>query len=109
MLEPMNLVALRELAAKNGSVNVHEATAWDLRWHDPFWNAAWQRWQTAKNIWRLTWVQIPLDHLYGSDRSSIYVPDPSLIDEPAKSLAQEYIDARDAYKAACDLYQNKME
>jgi hypothetical protein len=96
----MALPELREVAAKNGSVNVHLATAWNLRWHDPFWLAAWDRWNKARHAWARTWPYVDFKFL-----GSVYAPDPARIPEPTQSAAAlEYVEARKAYLAANKLY-----
>jgi hypothetical protein len=100
-MEPMTLPALREVAIKNGSVNVHLATHWNLRWHDPFWLAAWQRWQDARNAWARVWPCMDFKFI----KPSIFEPDPSIIPEPTQAAAAlEYMEARKAYLAANKLY-----
>jgi len=100
-MTPLSLPALREAALKAGSVNVPLATAWDLRWHDPFWLAAWQRWQDARHGWAKTWPYVDFKYL-----GSVYDPDPALIPEALQSAAAlEYIEARKGYLAANELYE----
>jgi len=98
----LSLPALREVATKAGSVNVPLASAYDLRWHDPFWLAAWQRWQDARHGWDRNWPYVDFKFL-GS--VSPYNPDPTRIPGPIHAAAAlEYVEARKAYLAITALY-----
>ena len=99
----MTLQELREVAAKKGSVNVHLATAYNLRWHDPDWLATWERWSRARDGWRRTWPYVGFKFMPGS----IYNPDPSLIPDPTQAAAAlEYVEARKVYLATTALYSD---
>lgn len=100
-MAPLSLPDLREEALKASSVNVPLATHWDLRWHDPFWLAAWERWNKARHAWARTWPYVDFKFI----RPSIFEPDPSIIPEPTQAAAAlEYMEARKAYLAANKLY-----
>ena len=108
----MNLTELREVATKNKSVNVHLGSAWDLRWHDPFWLAAWERWEKARWTWRenmLRWFDdIRINKSQFEEGDNVYCPNPDRITNPElAAFAREYIEAREAYKAANKLYPDE--
>lgn len=95
-MEPLPLPELRELARSNGSVNVDLADYYNLRWHDPFWLSAWERWNKARHEWSRTWPYVGFKFI-----PSIYEPDPNLIPEPVHAaVALEYVEARKAYLSA---------
>jgi hypothetical protein len=96
----LSLSDLREVARKAGSVNVDLATHYDLRWHDPFWLAAWNRWNQARHAWARTWPYVDFKFM-----GSVYAPDSDRIPEPSQAaVAREYNEAREAYLAATKLY-----
>lgn len=105
----MTLDELREVATRNKSVNVHLASAYDLRWHDPFWLSAWERWQKARNTWdanRDRWFDdIRRNKGQFEEGDSVYCPSPDRITDPElATMAREYIEAREAYHSATKLY-----
>jgi hypothetical protein len=97
----LSIEALRARATANGSgCNVDVASAWSLRWHDPFWIAAWERWRAAQAAWGRVWPNLDWNQ-YGD----VYQPSPGkIVDLTLRAIAQEYLDARTAYKATFDLY-----
>jgi hypothetical protein len=100
----MTLDELREVATKNKSVNVHLASAYDLRWHDPFWLSAWERWCKARAAWDTTWPYVDMV-AFRHEEFGVYNPKVELISDATKAaVAREYIEAREAYKAATKLY-----
>ena len=105
----MNLEELREVARKNGSINVDLASAWSLRWHDPSWIVIWERWNKARHVWRenmLRWFDdIRLGHGRFEEGDDVYNPNPERIGDPElAAMAREYIEAREAYLGANKLY-----
>ena len=96
---------LRELG-KN-SCNVHLASPYSLRWHDPVWLASWERWQKARNTWRRTMLEVPFALLNGFEPKNIEGMEPE-----AAAVAREFQEAREdylqwthAYVAADDEYE----
>jgi len=97
---PLSIEELRATAIANRSVNVHLASHWSLRWHDPFWIAAWERWNAAKRAWGHVWPGLDWNQ-YGE----VYKPVPAgILDPTQRAIAQEYLDARTAYHATNELY-----
>jgi len=85
--------------------NVDEFSAWSLRWKDPFWVQAWERWRAAQVAWGRVWPGLDW-HQYGD----VYKPRPEgIVDPTLRAIAQEYLDAREAYHATCDLYPGDAE
>lgn len=71
--------------------------AWENRFRDPAWVAIWQRWHTAMHAWEKAWWALRLRE--GGPRS-VSDPDPRLITDPViRAAAQEFQDARTAYRA----------
>jgi len=97
----LSLEALRERATENRcGGNIDVASAWSLRWHDPFWIQVWERWRAAQTAWGRVWPNLDWNQ-YGD----VYVPKPAgILDPVLRAIAQEYLDAREAYKASFDLY-----
>ena len=103
-MSAMPLTELREVATRNKSVNAHLASAWCLRWHDPFWLAAWERWCKARAAWHKTWPYVDMI-AFRHEEYGVYNPKAELITDPTKAVvAREYIEAREAYLAANKLY-----
>jgi hypothetical protein len=99
-MSSLSFEALQAVAVRNGSVNVHLASAWDLRWHDPFWLSAWERWSKARSAWDRDWWFVPIKEL-----GDLYSPDPARITIPRLAAsALEYIEARKAYLVANGFY-----
>jgi hypothetical protein len=72
-------------------------TSYELRFRDPAFDVIWTRWQDARSTWGRVWEGLDFS-LGGPD--SRYNPEPSKIPDPVqRAAAQEYIDARVAYKA----------
>ena len=87
---------LRARAKASGSVNVDLATVYELRWHDPEWLAAWERYQIAVNDWDRTWPGVDMRAFTGD--GDVYHPNLDLVDEPAKAVAVEYLTALAEYQ-----------
>jgi hypothetical protein len=83
-------------------------TDYENRFRDPAFVEVWQRWQDARSVWREAWKGIAFKCF--PEEHGVYDPDPSLIPEgPGRSAAQEFIDARAAYKAKLAEYPTETE
>lgn len=73
--------------------------SYEWRFRDPGFVTIWSRWQKAREAWRKAWWRLQVDE-GGPD--NIYDPDVSrIVRSPAdvRAAAQEFLDARTAYKA----------
>ncbi len=71
--------------------------SYQWRFRDVGFIKVWTRWWNARNAWAKAWEHLDFS-LGGPD--SRYNPDPSLIPDPTqRAAAQEFLDARAAYKA----------
>lgn len=79
-------------------------TDYENRFRDPEFIAVWDRWQKARAAWDKCWRGIPFKCF--TEDHDVYTPDPALMPEGVqRSAAQEYLDARTAYKAKLMEYE----
>lgn len=80
------------------------ATDYENRFRDPEFLAVWQRWQDSRNSWRKACENTPFECF--TPEHGVYDPDPALMpDEAKRAMAQEFLDARTAYKAKLTEYE----
>jgi hypothetical protein len=97
----MNVVELVLRALDNRSVNAHLDTPWNLRWHDPEWNAVWERWSAARAAWHRTWPYVDFKYF----RDGISWPDPNSMPEGHdRDVATEFVAAKAALHVAWKRY-----
>ncbi len=79
-------------------------TSYEERFNDPAFVEIWNRWQKARHAWGKAWET--LDFAHGGSNSR-YDPEPLKIPNlEQRAVAQEFIDARAAYKAELDKIAN---
>jgi hypothetical protein len=80
-----------------------EDTSYENRFRDPEFLAVWERWQKARHAWDKCWKNLPFKCF--TEDNDVYTPDPARIPEGTqRTTAQEYLDARAAYKAKIAAY-----
>lgn len=111
---PLPFRELQARAEANRSVNTHLATPWNLRWHDPFFIAAWERFNAAQVAWNRAWKRLDWKYLRGTDHPdparahATLWPDVTVIPAgPEHDAAVEYLAAKAAYLASWDHYPDE--
>ncbi len=68
------------------------------RFRDPAFVAVWDRWQKARAAWDKAGRDLPFACF--TEEHNVYCPDPERMpDAGSKAAAQEFLDARTAYKS----------